>query len=33
MDNGDALMVSEASGQIYRINGRCEGEEGKPCKG
>jgi len=33
IDNGDALMVSESSGQIYRVNGRCEGEDGKPCKG
>jgi len=33
MDNGDALIVSESSGQIYRVNGRCEGEDGKPCKG
>jgi len=33
MDNGDALIVSESSGQIYLINGRCEGEVGKPCKG
>ena len=27
------MMISESSGQIYRINGRCEGEDGKPCKG
>ena len=33
MDNGDALIVSESSGQIYRVNGRCKGEVGKPCKG
>ena len=33
MDNGEALIVFESSGQIYRVNGRCEGEVGKPCKG
>ncbi len=33
MDNGDALIVSESNGQIYRVNGRCEGEDGKPRKG
>jgi len=33
MDNGDVLIVSESSGQIYQVNGRCEGEVGKPRKG
>jgi hypothetical protein len=33
MDNGDVLIVSVSSGQIYQVNGRCEGEDGKPCKG
>jgi len=33
MDNGDVLMVSETSSQIYTVNGKCEGEDGQPCKG
>jgi hypothetical protein len=32
-DNGDALMVPESGGKINRVDGRCEGEDGKPCKG
>jgi hypothetical protein len=32
MDNGDVLMISESSGQINQVNGRCEGEDGKPCQ-
>ena len=33
MDNGDVLIVFESRGQIYLVNGRCEGGDGKPCNG
>ena len=33
MDNGDVLIVFESCGQIYLVNGRCEGGDGKPCNG
>jgi hypothetical protein len=33
LDNGDVLMVSETSSQLYTVNGKCAGENGQPCKG
>jgi hypothetical protein len=33
LDNGDVILLSASSGQIYRINGKCASEDGQPCKG
>jgi hypothetical protein len=31
--NGDVLMLSQSSRQLYVINGKCEDEKGQSCKG